>query len=111
MVDNRSAPGGEEPESLSEDEPPESLSEAPAPLSKREKPLRDLVEARRWNIAVTLIVSTVALTLCVMAVLAFGDDAQAGRIDAARQDLIGPFHTLLALAVGYYFAEKAFRRD
>ena len=93
--------GQEAVEPLVEDEPPRSL-EVPgtAHLDSRQD------RKEKWYLTGGLLVLTVVITGFVFVAAIWASADAWDRLTAQLGFLMTPFHTLLGIAVGYYFADK-----
>ena len=86
---------------LEEDETPRSLEVNGTPrLNERHG------RKERRYLTYALLLLTVVLTVVVLLAAIWAPDEAWARLTAQLGFLITPFHTLLGIAVGYYFADK-----
>lgn len=60
----------------------------------------------RWYLTYFLLVLTTLMSAAVMAVAVWASEPVWSRLTSQVGFLLTPFHTLLGIAIGYYFADK-----
>lgn len=85
---------------FTEDEQPLGLT---VPVAQVKEPLE---HKRRWQLAGALLAVVVVLTLGVLGTAVWGSEEAWTRVSSQVGFLMTPFHTLMGIAVGYYFAQQ-----
>jgi hypothetical protein len=90
-----------------EDEDPFISDEPPRGLNVPDGPhWHEPGERHRRTLTYWLLGITAALTAGVVIIAVWGSSSAWTRLSGQVSFLITPFHTLLGIAIGYYFAEK-----
>ena len=96
---------GQSGSAASDDEITEDVQ--PLGLQEPAAVLKDAVERkRRYLLAGALLAVSVVLTVGIIVIAVWGSENAWTRTSSQVGFLLTPFHTLMGIAIGYYFAEQ-----